>query len=87
MAVDRYSKLILTVIAVCLVWLSLGGPSLITPVHAQFGDRVVLAGWVDEKGTVRMFPEPLWARDARNRQITGTNINAPDALPIWNTNR
>ena len=56
MAVDRYTKLVLTVIAVCLVWLSVGGPSLMTPVNAQAGDRVFLAGWVDEKGMVLQFP-------------------------------
>ena len=57
MAVDRYTKLVLTVIAVCLVWLSVGGPSLITPVGAQGqGDRVILAGWIDERGSVLSFP-------------------------------
>ena len=57
MSVDRYTKVVLTVIAVCLVWLSLGGPSLIAPVSAQADDeRVILAGWVDEKGTVVAFP-------------------------------
>ena len=56
MSFDRYTKVILTVIAVCLVWLSLGGPTLIAPVNAQAGDRVVLAGWVDEKGFVVKFP-------------------------------
>ena len=35
MYVDRYTKLVLTVIAVCLVWISLGGPSLITSASAQ----------------------------------------------------
>jgi hypothetical protein len=57
MAVDRYTKLVLTVIAVCLIWLSAGGPSLISPVEAQTGDRVLLAGWVDAKGSVVRFPE------------------------------
>ena len=57
MAADRYTKIVLTVIAVCLVWLSVGGPSLITPVHAQLGDRVMLAGWVDAKDNVVKFPE------------------------------
>ena len=56
MTVDRYTKLVLTVIAVCLLWLSAGGPSLITPVRAQVGDRVVLAGWVDATGNVLQFP-------------------------------
>ena len=57
MAVDRYTKAVLTVIAVCLVWLSLGGPSMMTPVSAQAdGNRVILAGWVDETGAVVSFP-------------------------------
>lgn len=58
MAVDRYTKAVLTVIAVCLVWLSLGGPALLTPLQAQDGGRVVLSGWVDEDGRVRMLPTP-----------------------------
>lgn len=53
---DRYTKAVLTVIAVCLVWLSLGGPSLTTPVSAQVGDRVILAGWVDASGRVLSLP-------------------------------
>jgi hypothetical protein len=60
MAVDRYTKLVLTVIAVCLVclvWLSAGGPSLITPVSAQTNQRVLVAGWVDESGAVFSFPK------------------------------
>jgi len=59
MAVDRYTKLVLTVIAVCLVclvWLSAGGPSLITPVSAQ-ADGVLLRGWIDESGAVISFPK------------------------------
>jgi hypothetical protein len=40
MSVDRYTKVVLTVIAVCLVWLSLGGPSLTIPVQAQGGRQV-----------------------------------------------
>ena len=62
MFVDRYTKAVLTVIAVCLVclvWLSAGGPSLTTPVSAQSnnGQRVVLSGWVDESGAVLLFPK------------------------------
>jgi hypothetical protein len=34
MGIDRYSKVVLTVIAACLVWLSAGGQSIPT-VHAQ----------------------------------------------------
>lgn len=59
MAGDRYTKAVLTVIAACLVWLSLGGPSLITPVNAQADAQpVLLRGWVDQNGAVVSFPAP-----------------------------
>jgi hypothetical protein len=60
MAVDRYTKAVLTVIAVCLVrlvWLSAGGPSLATPVSAQTDQRILISGWVDAKGNVVRLPE------------------------------
>lgn len=41
MTVDRYTKTVLTIIAVCLVWLSLGGSSLLPRVEAQ-GNPVTL---------------------------------------------
>ena len=41
MFVDRYTKVVLTVIALCLVWLSVGGPSVAPPVQAQGGNREV----------------------------------------------
>ena len=71
MSVDRYTKAVLTVIAVCLVWLSLGGPSLLPVVTAQDGGRVILSGWVDEKGSVRPFPYPI-----------GHSATEPAALPM-----
>jgi hypothetical protein len=73
MSVDRYTKLVLTVIAVCLVWLSVGGPSLITPVTAQ-ADRqdVYIAGWVGADGKVRQLGQPS----------RGTT----DPIPVWNYN-
>ena len=70
MAVDRYTKLVLTVIAVCLVWLSFGGPSLITPVSAQ-ADGVLLRGWVDESGTVLSFPKAPLIYDCSRRVFGG----------------
>ena len=57
MAVDRYTKLVLTVIALCLVWIAAGAPSLIAPVSAQ-SDRVYLAGWIDDAGRFVKFPAP-----------------------------
>ena len=75
MTVDRYTKVVLTVIAMCLVWLSLGGPSLITPVTAQANaQRVILAGWADEKGTVWAFP------------LYGGPVNGNSGLPIFRMN-
>ena len=88
MAVDRYTKAILTVITVCLVWLSLGGPALIAPVSAQPGpaqtsgyERVILYGWVDQSGAERRFPliSPLDARP----EFRGN----PRPLPIWQDNK
>ena len=56
---DRYTKFVLTVIAVCLVWLSLGGPSVLPVVDAQIPPRpteVVIVGWRDALGEVWKFP-------------------------------
>ena len=76
MSVDRYTKLVLTVIALCLVWLSVGGPSLITRVTAQ-ADRqsVYIAGWVGADGKVR--------------QLRQANPGGPiiDPIPVWDYNR
>jgi hypothetical protein len=44
---DTYTKFVLTIIAVCLIWIATGGPSLIPGVQAQ-GDgvtRVRVVGW------------------------------------------
>jgi hypothetical protein len=47
---DRYTKVVLTIIALCLVWIAAGGPSLVTPVDAQNGtQRVVIVGWASSK--------------------------------------
>jgi len=35
MRIDRYTKVVLTIIAVCLVWLSVGGVQVFPPAHAQ----------------------------------------------------
>jgi hypothetical protein len=77
----------LTVIAVCLVWLSVGGPSLITTVHAQLGDSVLLAGWVDAKDNVVKFPEvPRFSDPQANTFGDRTRPYAAWALPT-DTNR
>ena len=71
----------LTVIAVCLVWLSFGGPSLVTQVEAQ-NDRVYLAGWIDERGSFRALPIPPGSGMAAPNRAA-----PPSALPIWNINQ
>ena len=57
MRIDSYTKFVLTVIAACLVWLSVGGPAILTVAQAQSpgratDTRVVIAGWVDSTGQV-----------------------------------
>ncbi len=47
--VDRYTRVVLTVIALCLVWLCVNG--MPQRVQAQSGAQpVLLAGWVDGSG-------------------------------------
>jgi hypothetical protein len=49
MKTDLYTKTVLTIIALCLLWICLGGPSLMTPVQAQREPQdVVIAGWKGE---------------------------------------
>ena len=63
MHTDRYTKLMLTIIAACLVWISLGGPSLITPVQAaNSGNFVRISGWVDSANTHHELPLPVVMR-------------------------
>jgi hypothetical protein len=60
MTIDRYTKTILTVIALCLIYLCLGRPGIAVPVAAQSGyQRVVVAGWVDKTGKELRLPAPL----------------------------
>jgi hypothetical protein len=47
MKTDMYTKAVLTVIAVALVWIGLGGPHVMPAAHAQSDQHVYIAGWVD----------------------------------------
>ena len=80
MSVDRYTKAVLTVIAACLVWLSLGGPSVMTPVSAQ-AEGVLLRGWIDDTGNVLAFPKAPpdldCSREARNQQLNRNCLSSP----------
>jgi hypothetical protein len=63
MAVDRYTKAVLTVIAACLVYLCVGRPGLIPGAEAQPRPepaRVIVAGFEqDGSGYVRRLPLPV----------------------------
>ena len=72
MKTDLHTKAMLTINAVCLVWLSLGGPVLITAAQAQTNPQtqaqpqptdVVIAGWNGSNGTLyKLEWEPLPVR-------------------------
>jgi hypothetical protein len=56
-AIDSYTKVMLTVIAASLVWLCVSSGMAETPVQAQANQqRVIVAGWQDEKGFVHLLP-------------------------------
>jgi len=51
MRIDFYTRAVLTVIALCLVWIAMGGPSLLPAAHAQQATtRVVIVGY--ERGNL-----------------------------------
>jgi len=66
MAVDRYTKIVLTVIAVSLVYLCLGLPGVVPAARAQAQPtqptRVVIVGYSDSaigNGFVHQLPMPV----------------------------
>jgi hypothetical protein len=53
MRIDFYTKAVLTVIAACLLWIAIGGPSLLPAVQAQNGvQNVRIVGWGNGSSTV-----------------------------------
>jgi hypothetical protein len=65
MRVDLYTKAVLTVIALCLVYLCIDRASAASTVQAQAQEgqfqrqllqRVVIAGWLDSNGQERRLP-------------------------------
>jgi hypothetical protein len=67
MRIDTYTKFILTVIALCLLWLSVGGPAMLPIARAQVierrtGEPVILSGWTDDRGFVHSFPQKKGAQ-------------------------
>jgi len=59
-SIDRYTKVTLTIIAASLVWLCLDSGMVETSAQAQPNQqRVIVAGWQDEKGFVHLLPAPI----------------------------
>lgn len=59
MRIDLYTKMILTVIAACLVWLCISGTPLAPVVQAQPArQEVVVVGWIDGEGDSYRLPKP-----------------------------
>jgi hypothetical protein len=57
MRIDLYTKVMLTIIAACLAYLSVGGRSLIADARAESeASRVLIAGWIDAEGHVQRLP-------------------------------
>jgi hypothetical protein len=54
---DLYTKAMLTIIAACLMYLALGGPSIVPAAQAASEPmRMLLSGWVDANGHVQQLP-------------------------------
>ena len=82
MRIDLYTKAVLTVIALCLVYLCLDRASVAPSVQAQAQEgqfqrqllqRVVIAGWLDAEGQERRLPANV-----------PSNPKGPQPLPVFN---
>jgi hypothetical protein len=71
MRIDLYTRVMLTIIAACLVWLSLGGSAVLTDAHAQSQSHVLIAGWIDHSGKKHTL------------ECCGNEA----ALPVWVVNK
>jgi hypothetical protein len=59
MRIDVYTRVILTIIAACLVYLSFGGRAVMPVARAEAdGSRVLITGWVDADGRIQRLPSP-----------------------------
>jgi hypothetical protein len=57
MKTDTYTKVVLTIIAACLIWQCIDR-SNVMPVAQTLEEpnRIYLSGWVDESGVVKRLP-------------------------------
>jgi len=81
MRIDLYTKAVLTVIALCLVYLCVDRPSVASTVQAQSQEgqfqrqllqRVVIAGWLDSEGQERRLPGDV-----------PSTVKGPRPLPVF----
>ena len=71
MRVDVYMKVILTIIAACLVYFSLGGRAVIPVARAESdGSRLLITGWRDADGRVQRLPSTSSADRGSRCQAT-----------------
>lgn len=54
MTMDRYTKIVLTVIAVSLFWMAFG--ERLTPTVSAQNESVYIAGWIDEAQHFHKLP-------------------------------
>lgn len=59
MRIDFYTRAVLTVIALCLVWIAIGGPAVLPAAEAQGVTRVMIVGWEASGGSDKKLPLPV----------------------------
>ena len=86
MRIDLYTKLVLTVIAACLVWICVRGTVLSTPVQAQARPQpqeVIIAG---VKTPDKLFPVRIESINTPPNQMLSVGIadirNSTHSLPV-----
>jgi hypothetical protein len=81
MRIDLYTKAVLTIIALCLVYLCIdrASPGSLVQAQSQEGQfqrqllqRVVIAGWLDSEGRERRLPANI-----------PNNATGPRPLPVF----
>jgi hypothetical protein len=83
MRIDAYTKAVLTIIALALVWIAAGGPTGTPAVEAQdrTPQRVVVVGW-EQGGAAGSRPLPLPIQVAGWTDQKGAEYQFPQPYPI-----
>jgi hypothetical protein len=82
MRIDAYTKIVLTIIAIALVWIAADGPSLVPAAEAQdrTPTRVVVVGW-EEGGSARSRSLPLPIDVTGWTDLKALGISSPSRIP------